>query len=87
MYKLGAFMLALLGQQGLAAAQAPADNIAKPLLVPSDYERALTIRPGYARALLGLAEVEFQAAGPTQDCDPSRVDAALVPPPMSFLIR
>ncbi|MGX0959593.1 dipeptidyl aminopeptidase/acylaminoacyl peptidase [Bradyrhizobium japonicum] len=62
MYKLGAFMLALLGQQGLAAAQAPADNIAKPLLVPSDYERALTIGAQYNQLTVNMPDVPFWLA-------------------------
>src|SRR5262249_53543334 len=39
------------------------------------YERALALRPGYARALLGLAQVQFVTAGPTRDCASSAVDA------------
>jgi tetratricopeptide (TPR) repeat protein len=41
----------------------------------SYYERALALRPGYARALLGLAQVQFVTAGPTRDCASSAVDA------------
>jgi tetratricopeptide (TPR) repeat protein len=40
------------------------------------YQRALQLRPGYARALLGLAQVQFHTAGPTHDCESAKVDAA-----------
>ncbi|MGY4182826.1 dipeptidyl aminopeptidase/acylaminoacyl peptidase [Bradyrhizobium sp. USDA 4518] len=52
-------MLAMLVQPESAAAHALADEIARPPLVQSDYERALTIGDRYGQLTVNLPEVPF----------------------------
>ncbi|MCC8938848.1 DPP IV N-terminal domain-containing protein [Bradyrhizobium sp. Arg62] len=50
-------MLAFLAQQESAAAHAPADDIANPPLVQSDYERALTVGDRYGQLTVNVPDV------------------------------